>query len=134
MSIQQEADSFSGRNYRAPTCTLHKLGNGWNRNVFPTGEFISLFDYWLQLDVNRVVRIDVGAIDMVCDDPVFAGINASNKRRSVYHGCAGIHGMVIAKSDSLTRELPKRRGILFANEIRPHPVPDDHNDVARLIR
>ena len=42
--------------------------------------------------------------------------------------------MVIAKSDSLTRKLPKRRCVLFADKIRPHPIPDDYNDVARFIR
>lgn len=41
--------------------------------------------------------------------------------------------MVIAKNDSLTRKLPKRRSILFADEVRPHAVPDDYHNVARLV-
>ena len=41
--------------------------------------------------------------------------------------------MVIAKVDSLTRKLPKRGSILFADKVRPHAVPDDYNNVARLV-
>ena len=42
--------------------------------------------------------------------------------------------MVISKRHSLMRKLPQCRRILFAHEIRPHPVPDDDHDMARLIQ
>src|SRR5881394_1080176 len=71
---------------------------------------------------------------MICNDSVPAGINTGDDRRAVYHGRTGIDGMMIAKSDSLARQLPKGWRILFGNEIRTHPVPDHDNDVARLIR
>ena len=71
---------------------------------------------------------------MVCNDSVLAGISTRDERRAVHHRGTGINRMVIAKSDSLTRKLPKRRCVLFADKIRPHPIPDDYNDVARFIR
>ena len=71
---------------------------------------------------------------MVCGDSVPAGINTGDHRSAIYHRCAGINGMVIAKSDSLARKLPKRRRILLAHEIRSHPVPDNNHDVPRFVR
>ena len=41
--------------------------------------------------------------------------------------------MVVTKSDSLARKLPKRGRIVFADKIRPHSVPNDDNYAARLI-
>ena len=60
--------------------------------------------------------VDVRPIHMVCNDPAPAGINPGHRRRAVHHRRAGINGVVIAKSDSLARELPERGRVLFADK------------------
>ena len=68
MSIQQETDSFCGCNYRASSGALHQFRDRGSRNVFPTGNLIALFHHGSQLDIDPTVWIDVGSIDVVCND------------------------------------------------------------------
>ena len=42
--------------------------------------------------------------------------------------------MVITENDPFLRQLPKRRRVFLAHEIRPHPVPNDNNHVSLCPR
>src|SRR5947207_1929611 len=127
MSIQQKPYGLCSRNYRAPSCALNEFGDGWNRNVFAVRQLISLLHHYWNLNIDRVLRIDFRPIQMVCDDSISTGINTGDHRGPVHHRGTGINRMMVAKSDSLMRQLPKRRRVLFAHKIRPHSVPDDHD-------
>src|SRR5256885_3754885 len=107
MSIQQETDSFCGCNYRASSGALHQFRDRWSRNVFPTRNLIALFHHGSQLDIDPTVWIDVGSIDVVCNDAAITRINTGYHCRAVYHCGTGINRMMIPKSDAFARELPK---------------------------
>src|SRR5438094_3870185 len=127
MSIQQKPYALCSRNYRAPSCALNEFGDGWKRNVFATGQFISLLHYCWNLNIDCVVEIDFRPIYVVCDNSALAGINTSDEHGPIDHRRAGVNGMVIAKNDSIMRKLIKRRRVFFADKIRSHPVPDDYD-------
>src|SRR5437016_9565512 len=127
MSIQQETDSFCSCNYRASAGALHQFGDRWSKNVFPTRNLIALFHHWSQLDIDRMVWIDVGSIDMVSNDAAITRVNTGYHGRGVHHCGTGINRMMIPKSDTLPRELPKSRTILLAHKIWTHPVPHNHH-------
>ena len=71
---------------------------------------------------------------MVRDQTAVAWINASSERRSIYVGRTRIHGVMIAKNDALVRQLPQRRRIFLANEIRPHAIPNNNHDMSLGFR
>src|SRR5215467_3802018 len=59
-----------------------------------------------------------------------ARIYTRYERGSVYVRCTEIYSMVIAKSHSLTRQLPERRSVFSAHEIRPHSIPNNNHHMS----
>ena len=71
---------------------------------------------------------------MIGQNAAAARVNASDDRGAVHVGRARINGVMIPKNHSLFRQLPQRRRVLFADEIRAHPVPHHDDNVALLAR
>ena len=57
-------------------------------------------------------------------------IDARGDRGAVNVGHRRIDGMMTAKCHAFAGEFPERGSVVFADEIRTHPVPDDDDNMA----
>lgn len=79
-------------------------------------------------------RIDLGAKFLVRNDAVWPGVIAGREDGAVDVCRSGKRGVVVAKKDAAVRESGQRQRTLGCDEIGPHAVPHDHDDMLGVRR
>src|SRR5256885_13158055 len=80
------------------------------------------------------MRVDFGAILFVGDDAAAPWVGACCKGSAVDLSRAGINRMMVPEEDSVLDEPMEGGGMLFGDEIRPHAVPNNDDDMLGFAR
>src|SRR5262249_14381768 len=102
--------------------------------IMPAGQLITAADHRLVLAVDLFEGIDLGQIIGVGDDAAALRVGAGGKRGAVDLGGAAINGGMVLEHYAVLGELIQRWRVFFGDEIGPHSVPHDENDVFCFAR
>ena len=129
MPILQKPDCFRRGCNRFHASCAQLLGDRRNGDVLATRCFIAFPDRFQSFDGDYLFAVDLGPVFLVGQNSGMAGVDARDNGCAVHVRCAWPNAMMVAKHDTLFRELAKGRGICFGHEIGAHSVPYDDHDV-----
>src|SRR6266404_654992 len=129
MPILQKPDCFRRSCDRFHASCAQLLGDRWNGDMLATRCFIALPDCFQSFDGDYLFAVDLGPVFLVGQNSGFFWINPRDNGCAVHVRRAWINAMMVAKYDTLFRDLPKRRRIYFGHEVGAHSVPYNYHNV-----
>ncbi len=106
------------------------FGHGGQGEILSATGLVPFPDDVRLAGIERSLRIDPRTIFAVREQTVAVRIDARRDRGAVDVGRRRIDRVMAAEGHAFAREFPKRGSIALGDEIGPHPVPDNDDDVA----
>lgn len=111
---------------------LQDFGDGGQVEVMIAGDFIAFADDLECLDIDALERIDVGSVLAIAEDAVAVRVRTRGHGGGVDFRRTEIDRVMVLEEHAIARELIERGGVRLRDEVRPHAVPDHHDDVLGL--
>src|ERR1700736_3691430 len=106
MSIEQQPDRFRGCDRGFLSLLVEQLRNCLRGDVFVSRKFVAPTNHTRVFDVDRFLRVDLGPIIVICEDPASIRKIAGHDGGAVNDRGAWIDRMMISKSHSILCQLP----------------------------
>ena len=111
---------------------LQNFRRGRAHEIMTVADFVAFTDDIVTLSVNRLLLVYARSVFLIGDDAAVLRIRAGGDGRAVDFRAAGINRVMILEHHSVLRELIQRGRMFLADEIRPHAVPHNDDDMFRL--
>ena len=131
-AVVEQSDPLGAGNGGLATTVLQNLCDGGQLQVTPIGQPIACPHGFERFRADGFQHVDSRAVLLVRHDAALRGISAGGQRCAVDFRRAQVNRVMISKENALLSEFVKCGCVLFSDEIRPHSVPDDHDDVLGL--
>src|SRR5438046_4840743 len=128
MSIEQEPDCLSGSDRRFSAAVANYFGNRRKGDVLSAAQLVTFTNDPRIFYIDGPLCVNLRPVIVISQDAAAICINAGVDCRAINNCGAWKDRVMISKSDAALRQFPERGCGLFADEIRPHPVPNhDHH-------
>ena len=131
-AVEQNDDGLGSRDGGAFPGALQNFGDGGQVEVMIAGDLVAFADRLECLDFDALERIDVGSVLAIAEDAVAVRVRARGHGGGIDFRRTEIDRVMVLEEHAVARELIQCGGVRLRDEVRPHAVPDHHDDVLGL--